>query len=289
MRGRISPARRAPSAACGPVQGARSRLASTPGRFSGLRGGGGYAVGAWAGVWGGASVSWWSGGGLAGVLGGWWAWWVVLECLSITSPLLPSPLAPLPSRPLSPSSRHPFSSAVHHRLEDPPPGRKSLGPPGLQTRRERAPPAGPKTAELARCAGEMRSRTLHRAGGRRTGPVCWRGSSAHPSPARKPPSWPGVLVGRCCAPLPTGGCSPPMGPVPGWATVLSAARSLLTRAGAGWVKGGPEAHRRRRRAAPLRRPVEARHWRRSERPGGHLREEVNATYATGQPHPLDIS
>ncbi len=51
---------------------------------------------------------------------------------------------------------------------------------------------------------------------------------------------------------------------------LRAARSLLTRAGASRVKGGPQAHRRRRRAAPFTRLAEARHWQRSEWPPRRL-------------------
>jgi hypothetical protein len=101
-----------------------------------------------------------------------------------------------------------------------PPSRKPPTPPGVHARRDRAPPAG-----------------------------------------HSPPTPPGVHARRDRVPRSAGcGCGRAKGPVPVRGPLSRAARSLLPRAGARWVKGGPEGHRRRRRAAPLTQLAEARHW-----------------------------
>ncbi|MFE9766925.1 DUF5753 domain-containing protein [Streptomyces sp. NPDC005808] len=61
-----------------------------------------------------------------------------------------------------------------------------------------------------------------------------------------------------------------------------AARSLLARAGADRVKGGPQGHRRRRRAAPLTRAAEARHSQEAGGPDGDVKVAVPERRSTPQ-------
>ncbi len=193
---------------------------------------------------------------------------LVLDCLPITN----HPLAlAAECRPL-----HQATAWRSNHAAPAPPGpptlRKPPTPPGVQARRKRAPVPGPQVAKPARRAGERQPRTRPRAASRLTSPACWRGAKAHHAPPGwKPLSQPGVLARRECASLPTGGCSSPRGPVPGWATVLSG-RSLASTPGwsevcQGWA-GGPSA--KPTRNAPLTHLAEARHSPRSERPDGHV-------------------
>ncbi len=129
----------------------------------------------------------------------------------------------------------------------------------------RTPPAGCRRTGQAchRSAGAVCARAptgrmpLSRPGVRHP---CRCGLNPHPrpspapaEPARRAPTPPARPLLRAPPQL-TQGPDPPGHPAP-----PPAARSLPSRAGAGRVKGGPEGHRRSRRAAPLTRPAEARH------------------------------